>query len=220
MERRYSNKEIIIMTSPIGSRIDDPSRAWESSNDEDLTCKEGPLASVSRGTPTDKDAQAASSAGVRGPHAEAHAEDGDYDAGAFVLQGRDEASGVEVEVFSASIHQGWEDRAIQAGMARMGGSTDDGYFGARGEVFTAQARSGIHNSDGSTGFGASVGVTVAGGEVTGTLGPVSLTTGASIGSTVGGSVGVRDGDHDGKPELCGRVEFGVGTVGICVEKWW
>jgi hypothetical protein len=226
MKARYSNKETF-MTSPIASRVDEPRRSWESSNDEDLTCQEGG-ASASSASRAGQDAgfssqgdglRAASSRGVQGPHAEAHAVDGDYYAGAFALRGSD-ASGVDVEVFSASIHHGDDERAVQVGMARVGGSTDDGHFSARGEVFTAQARAGIHNADGSTGIGASTGATVVGGEVTGTLGAVSLTAGASIGATVGGSVGVRDGDNDGKPELCGRVEFGVGTVGLCVEKWW
>jgi len=192
------------MTSPIASRVDDARRSWESSADEDLTCN---------GTGT------AAESGVRGPHAEAHAQDGDYYAGAFVLRGRD-PSGLEVEVFSASLHQGEREHAVQAGMARMGGSTDDGHFSAGGDVFTAHAQAGFDNQDGSSGFGVSVGATVVGGEVTGTLGPASLTLGASVGTTVGGSLGVRDGDKDGKVEICGRVEFGVGAVGLCVEKWW
>ncbi|HMI87705.1 MAG TPA: hypothetical protein VK550_26645 [Polyangiaceae bacterium] len=198
------------MTSPIASRAYDPQRSWESASDEDLTCKERPAPSAAS-TPSKTE--------VHGPHAEAHAEDGDYYAGAFALRGRD-ASGVELEVFSASIHQGDDERAVQVGMARIGGSTDDGHFSARGEVFTAQAHAGIHNADGSTGVGASSGGTLVGAEMTGTLGPVSLTAGASIGATVGGSLGVRDGDQDGKPEVCARLEFGVGTVGLCVEKWW
>jgi hypothetical protein len=228
MGLRYSNKEIT-MTSPIASRVDDPRRSWESSSDDELTCKEEPGASAGSSGRVGADVSASSpgsgtgtttSSEVQGPHAEVHLEEGDYYAGAFALKGRDGASGVEVEVFSASIHENDDERAVQIGMARMGGSTDDGHFAARGEVFTAQAHSGIHNADGSTGFGASMGATVVGGEATGTLGPVSLTAGASVGSTVGASIGVRDGDRDGKREICGRVEFGVGTVGLCVEKWW
>jgi len=176
------------MTSPIASRVDDPSRSWESNNDEDSTCKTGPLAPE---------------AGVHGPHAEAHAQDGDLYAGAFLLRGRDPESGLEVELFSASIHQGELERGVQAGMARMGGSTDDGHFGARGEVFTAHVKAGTDNQDGSVGFGASMGATIVGGEITGTLGPVSLTVGASIGATVGASLGVRDGDADGKGRVRG-----------------
>jgi hypothetical protein len=216
------------MTNPIASRVDDPRRSWASSND-DPTCKEGALASDPAASQAAElgvsssgvdGPRTTSEAGVRGPHAEAHARDGDIYAGAFALGGHDAASGLDIEVFSASIYQGADERAVQVGMARIGGSTDDGHFGARGEVFSAQARAGIHNPDGSTGLGASTGVTVVGAEVTGTLGPVSLTAGASVGAIVGGSLGVRDGDGDGKTEVCGRVEFGVGAVGLCVEKWW
>jgi hypothetical protein len=137
-----------------------------------------------------------------------------------MLRGRDPRSGVEIEAFSATWHQGERERAVQAAMARIGGSTDDGHFAARGEVFTAHAQIGLDNQDGSSGFGISVGASVVGAEVTGTLGPASLTAGASIGSTIGASLGVRDGDGDGKLEACGRLEFGVGAVGLCVEKWW
>ena len=214
------------MTSPIASRVDDPNRSWEPNSDDDLTCKEEPHASLgaehdaSSFAEGDGVSTSTSERGVRGPHAEAHAQDGDYYAGAFALRGRDPKSGVEVEVFSASMHDSERERVVQAGMARIGGSTDDGHFIARSEVFTAHAGVGFDNQDGSIGLGASMGVTLVGGEITGTLGPASLTVGASIGSTVGGSLGVRDGDHDGKLEYCGRVEFGVGTAGLCLEKSW
>jgi len=190
------------MPSPIGSPAENPYRSWESSRDDNaLSTQE-------------------SESGIRGPQAEAHAEDGDYYAGAFLLRGRDPKSGLEAELFSASIHQGEREHAVQAGMARMGDSTDDGHFSARGEVFTAQAHAGVDNADGSTGFGASMGATIVGGEVTATLGPVSLTVAAAAGATVGASVGVRDSDHDGKTEYCARLDFGVGSVGVCVEKRW
>jgi hypothetical protein len=217
------------MTSPIASRVEDPRPSWEPAGDDDWTCKEEPPVSRSSSTPVVQNASSSTEGddlrgpvapGVHGPRAELHVEPGEYYAGAFALRGRDAESGVEVEVFSASIHEGAEDRAFQIGMARVGASTDDGHFSARSEVLTAQARAGFNNPDGSSGIGASMGATVVSAEATATLGPVSLTVGASIGSTVGASLGVRDGDGDGKPEVCGRVEFGVGTVGLCVEKWW
>ena len=206
------------MPDPIASRVDDPYRSWQSNDEDDSTCKEGSLVSWAD-TPRGEPPPSPAKPGVVGPHAEAHVEDGDLYAGAFVLQGRD-PSGVMVEVFSASFHHGETERGVQAGMARIGGSSDDLHWIARGEAFTAQAHSGFENADGSTGFGVSMGATVVGAEATGTIGPLSLTGGASIGSTVGASIGVRDGDSDGKSELCGRLEFGVGTAGLCVEKWW
>jgi hypothetical protein len=217
------------MPSPIASRVDDPSRSWEPNHDDDATCHGDSLVAQSTSPPK---ADAICSSGeeadlptrpsqprIRGPHAEAQAENDDYYAGAFMLSGRDAASGLEAEVFSASIHQGERERAVQVAMARMGASTDDGHFSTHVEVFTAQAHAALDNPDGSTGLGASMGTTIVGVDVTGTLGPVSLTLAASVGATVGGSMGVRDGDHDGKPELCGRVDFGVAGVGVCVEKW-
>jgi hypothetical protein len=193
------------MPNPISSRVDDPYRSCQSNPDDDAS-------SVAAST--------SSEPGIHGPQASAHAEDGDYYAGAFMLRGRDPRTGLEAEVFSASIHQGEREHAVQAGMARMGASTDDGHFAVRGEVFTAQAHAGVDNADGSTGFGASMGSAIVGGEVTGTWGPVSLTFGAAAGATVGASAGVRDSDHDGKIEYCGRVDFGVGSIGACVEKRW
>jgi hypothetical protein len=218
------------MPNPIGSRADDPYRAWESSRDDDTICHEGSPKAASAApraaetTCSSRDDSALSTqeseSGIGGPRAEAHAEGGDFYAGASLLSGRDPKSGLEAELFSASIHQGEREHAVQAGMARMGGSTDDGHFSTRGDVFTAQAHAGFDNADGSTGFGASAGATIVGGEVTGTLGPVSLTLGASVGATYGASAGVRDSDHDGKTEYCARVDFGVGSIGVCLEDRW
>jgi hypothetical protein len=158
--------------------------------------------------------------GVRGPHAEARAENVDLYAGAFALRGRDAASGIDIEVFSASSHQGEREAAVQVGMARMGGTMFNGHVAASGEVFTAQTHASLDNPDGSTGLGASAGATVVGGEVTLSWSGFSVTGAASVGTTVGASLGVRDSDHDGEPELCGRVDFGVGSLGVCLEKVW
>ena len=209
------------MPDPIVSANSTSYRRGES-DDDALTCKEGGATDVHESTSSSSSAGSTPSGdapGVQGPRAEAHAEADDLYAGAFVLKGRDR-SGVEVEVFSASAHQDEHEQAIQAGMARIGGSTDDLHFSARGEVFTAQAHVGDNNADGSTGLGASIGATVVGGELTGTLGALSLTGGASVGATYGASVGVRDSDHDGKTEYCGRLDFGVGSAGACLEKFW
>jgi len=194
------------MPDPISSRIDDSNSRLYSS-DDDLTCRDEPLGSVG------------SASGVSGPRAEAHAEPHDLYAGAFALKGHD-PRGVDVEVFSASAHAGEREAAVQAGMARMGGSAFGGHFAVSGEVFTAQAHATFDNPDGSTGVGASIGSTVVAAEATLSASGFSVTGGASIGTTVGVSLGVRDSDHDGQPEACGRVDFGVGSLGLCVEKVW
>ncbi len=155
---------------------------------------------------------------MRGPAAEAHAEPSDLYAGAFALRGRD-PSGLDIEVFSASVHAGQREFAAQAEMARMGSALGP-HVQVSGEVFTAQAHSTFDNPDGSTGLGASAGTTLIGAEITLRDGADSLTLGASAGVTMGASYGVRDVDHDGQPEYCGRVDFGAGSVGACVEKRW
>ena len=213
------------MPDPISSRVDDSlSRLY--SNDDDLTCHDEPLASRAAGSTDPRPSSSAVESapatraehGVRGPTAEAHAEQRDLYAGAFVLQGRD-ASGLDVEVFSASAHAGEREAAAQAGMARMGSALGQ-HMKVSGEVFTAQAHATYDNPDGSTGLGASAGYTAVGGEVTLHCGADSLTLGVSAGVTVGASYGVRDIDQDGQPEYCGRIDFGAGTAGACVEKWW
>lgn len=212
------------MPEPIASSADQLTRLWNPSDD---VCGEEPQMSSATwrlNDAPDPVADASSTAasadrGVRGPSVEVHAEAADIYAGAFALKAHD-ASGIDAEVFSVSLHQSMTERAAQIGMARVGGATDDRHWEARGEVFTAQARASTDNADGSTGLGASIGATVVGGEVTGTWGPVSVTGGVSLGQTYGASIGVRDSDHDGKTEYCGRVEFGAGTIGVCVEKRW
>jgi hypothetical protein len=209
------------MPNPIASPAADPYQTWDRYADDDPTCRNVPLSSDTTGPGAQGSASSPSSeSGIRGPHAEAQFQDGDIAAEAFVLSGRDDNTGVGLDVFSASLHHGEVVREVHVAMARMGGSSDDGHFAALAEVFTAQVHAGFENTDGSRGFGASMGATVVGAEVTGTLGPAALTVGASVGSTVGASLGVRDRDNDGKTEFCGRVEFGVGTLGLCVEKWW
>jgi hypothetical protein len=144
----------------------------------------------------------------------------DLYAGAFAVKGRDPKSGLEVEVLSASVHDGHLQGDTQVAMARLGISSDDGHFNARGEVLTLKAHLGTQNPDGSVGVNAGIGATIAGIEGTATLGPVSGTLGVSASATLAGSVGVRDGDNDGKGELCARAEFGLWTVGACMERFW
>ncbi len=195
------------MPNPVGSRSDALCSSIPDDDPDMLLCKnEPPPQSPSRG--------------IVGPHAEAHTRSDDLYAGAFALKGRDERSGLELEVFSTSVHDGGSQGDTQIGMARVGVSSDNGHFNVRGEVFTAKAHLGIHNPDGSTGVNAGIGGTIVGVEGTATVGPVSVTGGVSAGAVLAGSIGVRDGDGDGKPELCGRVETGPWTVGACFERFW
>jgi hypothetical protein len=212
------------MPDPISSRVDDPYRSYSSSNDEDLTCKQSSSESstdpaAAAATASDADAQGANSSarGVAGPTIAAHIGQGEFYAGVYALKGSD-PSGIDLEIFSASAHGSPREAAFQAGLARVGSSTDDRHWSARAEVLTAHICDGFDNADGSVGFHGSVGATVIGVELTGTAGPLSLTAGISAGPTFGYSFGTRDSDHDGLVETCERLDFGVGTLGYCLEE--
>jgi hypothetical protein len=194
------------MPNPVSSR-DALSSSMPDDHEETPSCTNQSPPSVPSGT-------------ILGPHAEGHAQPDDLYAGAFAVKGRDASSGLELEVFSVSVHDGGFQGDAQVGMARVGVSSDDGHFNLRGEVFTAKAHLGIHNPDGSTGVNAGLGATIAGLEGTATVGPLSVTGGVSGGAVLAGSIGVRDGDGDGKAELCGWVEAGPWTVGACLERFW
>ena len=213
------------MADPISSRVDDYARSRNLTGYEDLTCHEDPgLATPNPSHPLSSGSiggasPSRSEPGVRGPTVEAHAVGGDLYAGAFALRGRD-ASGVDVEVFSASVHVGQRESAAQVGMARMGGSMFGGQVEVAGEVFTVQTHATFDNPDGSTGLGASAGATIVGGEVTFHHEADSVIFAASAGTTIGASGGIRDIDRDGQPEYCGRLDFGLGSLGVCIEKRW
>ena len=89
-----------------------------------------------------------------------------------------------------------------------------------GDAGVARANLGEHNDDGSIGGNLGAGVEVFGAE--GTLNtPIgSLTYGNSVSASLSGSLGVRDADHDGKPEFCGKFSIPAYTVGACVEQFW
>jgi hypothetical protein len=153
-----------------------------------------------------------------GPYAEAgvtgDAADSVY-AGAAALKGRDPETGLEVEVFSASVQVGGENE-VQAGMARVGISGKNG--SATLELLTARAAGGAHNDDGSLGANTGAGFAIASAE--GTLNlteSASITVGAGLTGGAGVSVGVRDIDKDGVAEKCVKVSAPMLTFGICVE---
>lgn len=211
------------MPDPIGTRNDspytpafDPSEA-SSCNQESETA---PSVVSSSMCSLEESGPAPESQRIGGPHAEAHTDPNDLYAGAFAIKGRDAESGLELEVFSVSVHNGHAQGETQAAAVRVGMSSDDGHFDIRGEAFTAKAHLGMQNPDGSVGLNAGIGVTAVGIEGTGTLGPLSATIGASISANLAGSVGIRDGDHDGKAEICARAELTVMTFGLCIERPW
>lgn len=157
------------------------------------------------------------SANTPAPYADAGVtEDGIAYAGAAAVKGRDESTGIEMEVYSASVQVGTQNEA-QVAMARLGVSSDSGANNATMDIFTAQASAGIHNKDGSTGLNVGATAVAVGIEGTASTGASGVTGGLSVG--VGGevSVGTRDADGDGYGEAAIRVSAGFITVGIQIE---
>jgi len=88
------------------------------------------------------------------------------------------------------------------------------------ELGSARANLGEHNDDGSLGGNLGSGVTLAGSEATINTPYGSVTYGQSVALSLSGSMGVRDADHDGKPEFCAKFSVPAYTVGACVEQFW
>jgi len=147
-------------------------------------------------------------------------------AGVAVVKGKVSHGGGDLEVLSASAQAGGQNE-YQVGVLRA-----NNLEVAKGktlsiEVGTADAHGGIHNPDGSTGLNIGVDATVVGVGVTTTDGANSATIGGGLGVGWGGHIGLRDADHNGKPEICGGLSIGAGLkagkpgpsggVGVCVE---
>jgi hypothetical protein len=137
-------------------------------------------------------------------------------AAAAAIKGRDARTGIETEIFSVSGQVGGENE-VQAGMARIGVSSDSGTHSATMDIFTARASGGAHNADGSTGINAGAMATVVGIEGTTGYSGNSITGGLSFSAGAEGSIGVRDADGDGSSDLCARVSVMFFTLGACVE---
>ncbi|MBN1962362.1 MAG: hypothetical protein JW841_15625 [Deltaproteobacteria bacterium] len=137
-------------------------------------------------------------------------------AGAAAIKGRDQRTGIETEVFTISGRLGGENE-VQAGMGRIGVSSDDGMNNATMEVFTARAAGGAHNNDGSTGINAELMGTVIGAQGTASYEGNSITGGLSFSAGAGGSIGLRNADQDDSTEVCGSVSVMFFTLGTCIE---
>jgi len=137
---------------------------------------------------------------------------------ASLLRDRERVHGLELDILSVAARSGSAEEGGHATLVHLGVSSDDGRKAVRDELFTATARSGIENVDGSIGVHLGAGAAIATVEATWPLGDLgSVTLGATAGVGAAGSIGVRDADKDGKGELCGRVEYLWGIVGLCVE---
>ena len=130
--------------------------------------------------------------------------------------------GSNMEVGTASVQYG-KDNDVQLVAKRATVVVNgDGAYGlsVTGDAGVVRANLGENNDDGSLGGNIGSGAELVGLE--GTLNtPVgSVTYGQSVSMSLSGSMGVRDRDHDGKPEFCAKFSVPMYTVGACVEQFW
>jgi hypothetical protein len=137
-------------------------------------------------------------------------------AGAAAVKGRDPNTGIEVDVLTVSGQVGLQSE-VQAGMQRVGWSSDDGRQSVGMDVFTARANAGIHNVDGSTGLNVGAMAVAIGVEGTANYSGNSITGGLSFSAGAEGHIGVRDSDADGSGELSVRVSVMFFTIGFAIE---
>ncbi len=141
----------------------------------------------------------------------------DTEARAALVDEHDPEAGIDLEVLSVAARVGPRTLGADAVVERLGISVADGRAGIVGEVLSVGAELGTRNADGSKGVGIGLGAVLTGVEATVHLGrDNSVTLGTSAGVGAHFSVGLRDADHDGKPELCARVTEFL-TVAACIE---
>lgn len=134
-------------------------------------------------------------------------------AGVAALKGRTD-EGIEGEALGASVQIGYQNE-LQATFARLGYSSTN--VSGTAEALTANAHLGTDNADGSIGLNAGAVAALASGEATIKHSGWSITAGLAAGIGLEAHFGVRDDDHDGNPEFCGRLAVGVGIGGACIE---
>ena len=146
-------------------------------------------------------------------------ENGDLEARAAALSGRDSQTGITMDVFSVEARTGGQ-TGVGARMARVGWESDNQANRVAMDVFSARVSGGTRNTDGSRGVNADVSATAVSAQGTVGYSGNSLTGGVSIGVGANASVGIRDQDNDGSSELCVsaslKLLLGV-QVGFCVE---
>lgn len=130
--------------------------------------------------------------------------------------------GTGVEAGTASVQYGKDNDVQLVGKrATLKLNSGSGYgLSVTDEVGVVRANLGEHNDDGSLGGNIGSGVELAGREVTIDTPVGSLTGGLSISMSLSGSMGVRDADHDGKPEFCAKFSVPAYTLGACIERPW
>ncbi|HEY4103565.1 MAG TPA: hypothetical protein VGM44_06725 [Polyangiaceae bacterium] len=138
---------------------------------------------------------------------------------AFVKTTND--SGANLEVLGMSEQSGLDQDFELTTMRGSLALSHAGYgLSVSADALTARANLGEHNDDGSIGGNLGIGAEFIGAEATIDTPVGSLTAGASVSASVSGSLGVRDADHDGKPEFCAKFSIPAFTLGACLEQFW
>lgn len=130
-------------------------------------------------------------------------------------------AGSNTELGTVSVQYG-KDNDVQLVGGRRTMMVNGGGFGlsVTTEVGLVRANLGENNDDGSVGGNIGAGAELAGGEATLSAPFGSLTGGLSVSLSLSGSMGVRDADHDGKEEYCGKFSIPAYTLGACIERFW
>lgn len=130
-------------------------------------------------------------------------------------------AGSNAEVGTVSVQYGKDNDVQLVGARETLVASHSGYgLSLTGDAGVARANLGEHNDDGSLGGNIGAGVELIGGEATISTPVGSLTGGLSVSMSLSGSMGVRDADHDGKPEFCGKFSIPAYTIGACIERFW
>ena len=148
--------------------------------------------------------------------------DGEFELGSMGLYNLQNPDGSGATALELSIQKG-QDKNVQVTVARSNFAIDmcSGFgLSLSGDVGVFRANIGVHNDDGSVGHNIGLMAEAAGLEATVTTPVASVTLGASVSDGIAGSSGVRDADHDGKPEYCAKVSIPAFTVGACLERFW
>ena len=144
-------------------------------------------------------------------------------AGAAAIKGKT-ACGDDIEVASISAQIGTQTE-VQVGLLRENVKFGDNRTFSN-EIGTASARLGVVNPDGSIGLNVGATATLVSDGATAEKGGFSNTTAVAVGVGADAHIGIRDVDHNGKPELCGQITINTpnpymsADVGGCIELPW
>jgi len=150
-----------------------------------------------------------------------YAPDGEFERGSMGVYNRRNADGSSVTLLDFSLQKG-QDKNVQLTAESSNFSLEHSGYGwsLTGDVGVFRANHGVLNDDGSVGHHIGLSAEAAGLEATITTPVASITLGASISEGLAASSGVRDADHDGKPEYCAKVSIPAFTLGYCLERFW